>query len=131
MKILEMHTLIALGILFIAGYLGGRCANYLKFPRVTGYIIAGILLSPSLFGLLPGRVVEEEFLIVTDIALAIIAYSIGGSLKLSSLKLLGKSISWITVSQALSAFIFTFILIPDLVNFKIVFWTFSGHSNVS
>jgi len=114
MKLLEMHTLIALGILFIAGYLGGRCANYLKFPRVTGYIIAGILLSPSLFGLLPGRVVEEEFLIVTDIALAIIAYSIGGSLKLSSLKLLGKSISWITLSQALFAFIFTFILVLAL-----------------
>ncbi len=59
MQILETHTLIALGILFIAGYLGGRCANYLKCPRVTGYIITGILLSPSLFGLLPQRVVEN------------------------------------------------------------------------
>ena len=114
MKLLEMHTLIALGILFIAGYLGGRCANYLKLPRVTGYIIAGILLSPSLSGILSQRVVEENFSIVTDIALAIIAYSIGGSLKLSDLKLLGKSILWITISQALGAFILTFILIFTL-----------------
>jgi Kef-type K+ transport system membrane component KefB len=110
----EIQPLLALGILFICGYFGGRFANRLKFPRVTGYIVAGILLSPSLSGIIPRGLVEEKFSIVTDIALAIIAYSIGGSLKLSRLKLLGKSIFWITLSQALGAFFLTFILIASL-----------------
>jgi NhaP-type Na+/H+ or K+/H+ antiporter len=73
-----------------------------------------MLISPSLLGILPQRVLGKEFSIVTDIALAIIAYSIGGSLKVSNLKGLGKSISWITISQALGAFVLTFIPIFTL-----------------
>ncbi len=110
----EIQSLSALGILFICGYLGGRLANWLKLPRVTGYIIAGVLLSPSISGIIPEELIEERFSIVTDIGLAIIAYSVGGSLMLTRFKQLGKSILWITVSQALGAFILTFSLIAAL-----------------
>ncbi len=106
--------LAALGIMFILGYFGGRVANRLKFPRVTGYILAGILLSPSLFGVIPRQLVAEKFSIITDIALAIISYSIGGSLQVSRLKLLGKSILWINLSEALGAFFLTTVLVAGL-----------------
>ena len=65
----EIGPLEGLGILFISGYLGGRLANRLRFPRVTGYIVAGILLSPSVSGILPSELVKEKFLIINDIAL--------------------------------------------------------------
>jgi len=110
----EIQSLSALGILFICGYFGGRLANCLKLPRVTGYIIAGILLSPSISGIIPEELIEERFSIVTDIGLAIIAYFVGGSLNLSKLKQLGKSIFWINVTESLGAFIITFILIAAL-----------------
>ena len=110
----EIQSLSALGILFICGYFGGRLANCLKLPRVTGYIIAGILLSPSISGIIPEELIEERFSIVTDIGLAIIAYFVGGSLNLSKLKQLGKSIFWINVTESLGAFILTFILIAAL-----------------
>ena len=110
----EIQSLSALGILFICGYLGGRLANWLKLPRVTGYIIAGILLSPSISGIIPEELIEERFSIVTDIGLAIIAYSVGGSLMLTRFKQLGKSILWINVTESLGAFIITFILIAAL-----------------
>lgn len=114
MEYYKIEPLTALGIIFLSGYFGGRIANRLKFPRVTGYILAGILLSPSLFGIIPRELVTDRFAIITDIALAVIAYSIGGSLQLSKLKLLGKSILWINVSEALGAFILTTILIASL-----------------
>jgi len=110
-----------LGIFFTCGYFGGQFANWLKFPKVTGYILTGILLSPSLSGLIPEELIKDRFSIVTDISLAIIAFSIGGSLKFSRLKQLGKSIFWITVSQALGAFFLTFILIIPLGLFNINF----------
>jgi len=115
----EIGPLEALGIFFICGYFGGQLANWLKFPRVTGYIVAGLLLSPSISGIIPREMVGERFSIVTDISLAIIAYSVGGSLKVSRLKLLGKSIFWINLSEALGAFLLTFILIAVLSPFVV------------
>lgn len=111
---LEIQSLEALGLILICGYFGGRLAHWFKLPRVTGYIVAGILLSPSISGIIPKELIEEKFSIVTDIGLAIIAYSVGGSLSLAKVKQLGKSIFWINVTESLGAFIFTFILIAFL-----------------
>jgi Kef-type K+ transport system membrane component KefB len=110
----EIGPLETLGILFISGYLGGRLANWLRFPRVTGYIVIGILLSPSVSGFIPAGLVNDKFSIINDMALAVIAYSVGGSLILSKLKLLGKSIFIINVSEALAAFLLTFLLVAVL-----------------
>jgi Kef-type K+ transport system membrane component KefB len=107
----EFQSLGALGILLLCGYFGGRLANTLKLPRVTGYIIAGLLLSPSVSGIISEELVQEKLSIVTDIGLAIIAFSVGGSLSLARLKQLGKSILWINVTESLGAFILTFILV--------------------
>jgi Kef-type K+ transport system membrane component KefB len=114
MRNFEVQPLAALGILFMCGYFGGRFANRLKLPRVSGYIIIGILLSPSLTGILPRELVEERFSIITDIALAVIAYFVGGSLNLSKIRLLGKNIFWINLTQALGAFFLTILLIAIL-----------------
>ena len=108
-----------LGIFFTCGYFGGQFANWLKFPKVTGYIVAGILLSPSLSGLIPEELIKDRFLIVIDMSLAMIAFSIGGSLKFSRLKQLGKSIFYINVSEALGAFFLSFIVIIALGPFVI------------
>jgi len=64
---LELSAVTALGVLLLCGYLVGQLAHCCKFPRVTGYILAGILLSPSLNGLLFAEMVTERFSIVTDL----------------------------------------------------------------
>jgi len=71
-------------------------------------------LSPSVSGIIPAVLIRDKFSIVTDIALAIIAYSIGGSLKFSRLKQLGKSIVWINLSESLGAFVVTFVITATL-----------------
>lgn len=96
------HPLLYLGILILAGYTGGRLAHAVKLPRISGYIIAGMLLSPSVSGILGGSILEGELSLVTDIALGVIAFSIGGALKLPTLKKLGKPIVVITFVQALA-----------------------------
>lgn len=94
--------LLAVGVMITVGLLGGVLSNRVKFPRVTGYIVVGILLSPSVFNLV-SRATIDSLDIVTHIALGIIAYLIGASLRLESLRKLGRSIAWITPAQSLGA----------------------------
>ena len=125
-----IHPLVYIGLLLVLSYAGGKAANYFKAPRVTGYLVIGVLLSPSVLGLFHESLVKEELTIVTDIALSIIAFSIGGSLSLIKLKRLGKHIFWITFTQAFGAFISTtlmlslfFYFIHSLGAIQSSFWT--------
>lgn len=107
MLALDLTTVTGLGILLLGGYLVGQGARSCKFPRVTGYIVAGMLLSPSLTGILGGPQAMERYAIVTDLTLAVITFAIGGSLKFAKLKQLGKGIIVINFSEALAAFVAT------------------------
>ncbi|MCP3678497.1 MAG: sodium:proton antiporter [Deltaproteobacteria bacterium] len=98
------HALVQIGLLLLFGYLGGRVANYFDFPRVSGYIVIGVVLSPSVSGLFHEELVREDLAIITDIALGIIAFSIGGSLELKNLRRLYGSILWINFTQAFAVF---------------------------
>lgn len=101
------HPLFHIGLLLLFSYGGGKVANYLKAPRVSGYLVAGMLFSPSLLGLFHEKLVKEDLTLITDIALAIIAFSIGGSLSWTKLKKLGKQILWINFSEAFGSFLVT------------------------
>jgi len=121
-----MNLVLALGIIIIAGFLGGLAAGKLKFPRVTGYIIIGVLLSPSLLNVIPKGAIEN-LNIVTEIALGLIAYLIGGSLRIESLRGLGKSITWITLFQSLGAWFLVALFLAILGHLVIpnqTFWQF-------
>jgi len=125
------HPLVYIGLLLLLSYAGGKVASYLKAPRISGYIVIGMLISPSVLGLFHERMVKEELALITDIALAIIAFSIGGSLRMSKLRKLGSHILWITLTQALGAFLVTttvltifFYLIYGLKELPPSFYTF-------
>ena len=116
------HPLLAVGLFLIMGYLGGRAANALALPRVSGYLLSGILFSPSLFNILSSQMIDEKLCIITEIALSIIAYSIGGSLVLDRLKRVGKTVLWITLFQGVCAFLLTVVFLlpamPFLTGFQ-------------
>jgi len=98
------NLLVYIGLLLLLSYAGGKLANFLKAPRVSGYLVIGMILSPSVLGLFHERLVKKELTLITDIALAIIAFSIGGGLGLAKLRKLGKHILWITPTEAFGSF---------------------------
>ncbi len=100
-----MNLIFAISLLLLIGYFGGRLARRIRLPEVTGYILVGILIGPSCLRLIPEPILEEELDPIVDIALGIIAFSIGGSLNLLQIKRFGKSITWITFMQSLGAFL--------------------------
>ena len=97
-----MNLLLSVGIMVVAGFIGGLALEKLKLPKISGYIIVGALLSPSLLNIIPKETVGELD-IITEIALGIIAYLIGGSLKAESLQHLRKSIVWVILFQSIGA----------------------------
>ena len=104
---------LAIGVMITVGLLAGLLAGKLRFPRVTGYIIVGILLSPSVLNLVP-RATIDDLGIITFIALGIVAYLIGGSLHLESIRRVGRSIAWITPFQSLGAWLIVTLVIAFL-----------------
>lgn len=111
-----MNLALAIGIVIIAGFFGGRLAHRVKLPMITGYIIVGVLLSPSLLNVL-SRTTVGDLDVFTSIALGIIAYSIGGSLHWDSIRKLEKSIFTIGPLQAFGSMFFSVLMITLLARF--------------
>ena len=105
---------LAIGIMTMVGLLGGLLAHRFKFPMVTGYIIVGILFSPSVFNVIPQATIDS-LEVFTSIALGIIAYSIGSSLRFDLIRKLERSIAWITPLQSLGAWFLTTLVIALLI----------------
>ncbi len=105
-----MNLALAIGIMIMAGFFGGRLAHRIKLPMITGYIIVGVLLSPSVFNIL-SNVTVDSLGAFTSIALGIIAYSIGGRLHLRAIHKMGRTILVIGFAQAVGAFIVSVIAI--------------------
>ncbi len=116
-----MNSILAVGVLVIAGFFGGLVAKKIRYPRISGYIIVGMLLSPSVLNVIPSQLIREDLSVITDIALGVVAYLIGGSLSIERLKKLGKNIVTITPFEALGAWIFVTLLILSLGHFVIKF----------
>jgi len=80
----------------------GRIVKLAKLPNVTGYLIAGLLFGPYILNLVPLNIVKG-FELISEIALAFIAFSIGNEFKLSYLKKVGMLPIIIAIFEALGA----------------------------
>lgn len=94
-----MNTLLIIGILIASGFILGELVERLGLPRVTGYILAGVLLNPGVFHFIPPVFVQATEP-VTNIALAILTFAVGGTLALAPLRELGKGIAFIALGEA-------------------------------
>ena len=116
----HFNTILMFGLILIFGYIAGRIANLLRLPKVTGYIMAGILFEPAFLGILPQNVIDHST-VISNFALCIITYAIGGSLKFSRIREMGKTISYMTVLESLMTFFFIsaglFLVLPLLVKY--------------
>lgn len=101
--LLGHNPVFGAGILLIAGWFIGNIVAKIKLPHITGYIIAGILVSESVLGVFPHHM-GEGFSIITEIALGIIAITIGGEFSWGKLKRTGKAMIIITLVQLVASF---------------------------
>jgi len=103
-----MEATLFFGILVLVGFLVGELAEIIHLPKISGYIIAGILLK-VLFDQAGYTLPPSEIDVVTDIALSFIAFSVGGNLLFSRLRQQGISISIMTICEAEGAYLLVFL----------------------
>ncbi len=103
-----MNTILSLGIISITSIIVAKLLKKLKLPSVTGYLLAGLLLGPSILGIInQGSIKELSF--ISDLALGLIAFHIGESFEIRQIKKLAKSVITITFFQAFITVIVVFI----------------------
>ena len=109
-----MTELPSLSVAIFAGLMMTRIMNIWKLPDVTAYLVAGVLIGPSLIGALAipglGFASYEELDglgLISDVALGFIAFSIGNEFRLSQLRETGKQATVIGILQA----VFTTLLV--------------------
>ncbi len=101
--------LLTLSLALLIGLLLTRIATKIKLPAVTAYLVAGILIGPSLLGALgidgigiTGNMIEG-LTIISEVALGFIAFSMGNEFRLAQLKKIGKQATVIGIVQGLVA----------------------------
>ncbi|MGH7528991.1 MAG: hypothetical protein ACREMN_01270 [Gemmatimonadales bacterium] len=77
---LDARAALALGSVIILALAGGALARQLTLPRITGFLLIGILAGPGGLGVLGGDALDSLRLI-TDGALALIAIAVGCELR--------------------------------------------------
>lgn len=95
-----MHELYYVAIIILSGMIMARLVSMLKLPNVTGYLLAGVLIGPSILNLVP-KEVSTNLQVISEAALGFIAYSIGSEINFNHLKKVGKSLITITFFEAL------------------------------
>jgi len=102
-----------LGILLLTAFIGGQVANRLGLSRVTGYIVVGLVIGPSVLNFLSEAEVEtlKPF---SGLAIALIALTAGGELNLRALRGSYRSLASITIVQTATILAFVFAAVVGL-----------------
>jgi Kef-type K+ transport system membrane component KefB len=100
---LDLSALTLLGIAIIAAFYMGQMVRLVKLPALIGYMILGVIFGPSILHLLDDSTLEN-LSFITEIALGLVAFSIGLELNMSSLKRLGVGIISIIFAESFGAF---------------------------
>jgi NhaP-type Na+/H+ or K+/H+ antiporter len=111
-----MNVALALGIIVLAGFIGGKLAHRVGLPMITGYIVVGALMGPSLLNVVPDDIVADldPF---TSVALGIIAYSIGNRLHVRTIRRLERSILFVAPLQAVGALLLSLVAVTLVAPF--------------
>ncbi len=113
-------VIISVAFMLFFGFAMTRITKRLRLPNVTAYILTGILIGPYCLDLIPISVVEGmEFL--SDIALALIAFTTGEFFRFSVLKKNGLKVVIITLFEAVISSVLVFALTFGILRLDFAF----------
>jgi Kef-type K+ transport system membrane component KefB len=97
-----MNELFSLGLILLFALLAGHLVRFLAIPEVTGYILAGIMVGPSVLGW-----INHENLtalsVFSEVALGLILFSIGSAFEFGRMRALGPAIFRVTLIESFLA----------------------------
>jgi Kef-type K+ transport system membrane component KefB len=89
-------TSLALGYLLVSAYFAGNLVAKIGVPKLTGYLMVGVLAGPAGLGLL-SRPMVDSLGLVNGMAIAMIALTAGTELELAKIRPFARTLASITV----------------------------------
>lgn len=89
-------VVMAAGFLLLAALFAGNLAKELHVPRLTGYLMLGVVMGPQVLGLV-GDVTLGQLRIFNGVAISLIALTAGTEMDLKMMRPLFRGIAWITL----------------------------------
>ncbi|MCK5034380.1 MAG: cation:proton antiporter [Candidatus Sabulitectum sp.] len=99
-----LPLIAVLGAATVASLYMGRLAKKISLPSLVGYMVLGVILGGSVFGIFSEDNIHSLGFL-TDVALGFVAFTIGSELNIRGLKKLGKGIIYIILAESFAAFI--------------------------
>ncbi|MEO6526374.1 MAG: cation:proton antiporter [Gemmatimonadaceae bacterium] len=97
-----MSELTSLGLILLFALLVGHLVKFARVPEVTGYLIAGTLVGPSVLGWV-SRENLEALHVFSEVALGLILFSIGGVFEVARIRRIGRLVLVITLAESACA----------------------------
>ena len=94
-----MNKYLLIGLILFTGFVLGQEFQKMKLPKIVGYLLAGVILNPGICPLIPKQITTDTN-VFENIAIAFIAFAIGGTIVFPEIKKLGKGILYITLLEA-------------------------------
>lgn len=116
-NVVAFNSLTIFGFLLILGVIGGHFANATRFfPKITGYILIGLIFGPNLLGVISQPLLNETR-VFSDIAIGLVLFQLGLQINISYLKQdINLLLTGITES------IFTFVIIFGTLYYFHISW---------
>ena len=96
-------TLLLIFVAFLAAKLGGEVMERMRLPAVTGELIAGIILGPTLLSIITS---EDRFLdVLAQLGATFLLFSVGMETKISELKKVGMIASSVALLGVVTPFV--------------------------
>ncbi|NNF27405.1 MAG: cation:proton antiporter, partial [Gemmatimonadetes bacterium] len=84
-------SLATFGFVLLAAYTLGQVAANLQLPKITGYIVTGLVFGPQILNVFSSAV-EADLRVVNDLAIGLIALSAGAEMHLAGLRKIARSL---------------------------------------
>lgn len=97
-----MSELTSLGLILLFALLVGHLVKFARVPEVTGYLVAGMLVGPSVLGWVSHDNLQALH-VFSEVGLGLILFSIGGVFEFSRIRRIGRRVLAITLAESLLA----------------------------
>ncbi len=118
----QSNVFLEIALLITVGILGGKLAEFIKLPKVTGYIFIGLIFGPNVLNFFSAEVIEQ-FKSLKLLALGFIGYNVGLEVDFKLLRNNRNTVVYLTIAQSVLTFLLVataIILVLDEFN-----WTYA------
>jgi len=91
---------MTVGFILLIAHMAGKAVFRLKLPKITGYMVIGVIVGPYVFDLISHEM-TRQLQLINGLALSFIALTAGGALRIRELRSVWKGLCAITLFHVL------------------------------